>query len=250
MCTYHGKMNGFARLPVCFTSSRGVQSTHTIFCKRHAVRQTSEKTPNGLTLFTLGWPPYVNSEMVQDIFSRVGQVRVVYMCDRPGHLEGDEGSASRRGAVGYVVFSSEDEVECALKMCEVSEPVACACMEGSCGVQKWCAEYVLERRSLSSLESLVEQAVKRYELNKQVAKDNRAKTGEPDDEGWVTVTRKRKLPASRQEKKKRKKKELLNFYNFQQRETQRQRIAELRKKFEEDKRKVDQMREKRKFKPF
>ena len=243
-------MNDFERLPVCFTSRGGAQSTHTIFCKRHAVRQTSEKTPNGLTLFTLGWPPYCLSGMVQDIFSRVGQVSAVYMCDRPGHFEGGDGDSCQTGPVGYVVFNTAEEVDCALKMCGVSEAIVCTCTDGSCGTQKWCAEYLKERRSLSTLEALVEQTVMRYELNKQGAKDERTKTGEPDEEGWVTVTRKRALPASRQEKKKRKKKELLNFYNFQQRETQRQRIAELRKKFEEDKRRVEQMREKRKFKPF
>lgn len=246
-------MNGFEKLPVCFTNPGGAQSTHIIFCKRHTVRQASEKTPNGLTLFTLGWPPYSRSEMVQDLFSRVGLVSAVYMCDRPGHLEeSEQGDASQsgRGGVGYVVFSSADEVDGALKMCNVKEPVVCACNQGSCGLQKWCEEYAKERRSLSSLEALVEQVVKRYELKKKEDKDERTKTGEPDEEGWVTVTRKRALPVGRQEKKKRKKKELLNFYNFQQRETQRQRIAELRKKFEEDKRRVEQMREKRKFKPF
>lgn len=246
-------MNDFERLPVCFKSSGGAQSTHTIFCKRHAVRQTSAKTPNGLTLFTLGWPPYSNSEMVQDIFSRVGQVSAVYMCDKPGLLrDGDARDAGQggRGSVGYVVFSSADEVDGALKMCAVTEPVICTCARGSCGFQKWCADYARDRTSVSGLEALVEQTVMRYELKKREDKDERRKTGEPDDEGWVTVTRKRALPATRVEKKKRKKKELLNFYNFQQRETQRQRIAELRKKFEEDKRRVEQMKEKRKFKPF
>jgi len=52
------------------------------------------------------------------------------------------------------------------------------------------------------------------------------------------------------ERKKRRQKELLNFYQFQQRETQREAIAELRKKFEKDKQKVAELRSKRKFRPF
>jgi ribosomal RNA-processing protein 7 len=49
---------------------------------------------------------------------------------------------------------------------------------------------------------------------------------------------------------KKKKKELVNLYPWQQRETQRQQIAELRQKFEEDKRRVAEMKARRKFKPF
>jgi len=43
---------------------------------------------------------------------------------------------------------------------------------------------------------------------------------------------------------------LLNFYRFQQRETQRERIADLRRAFEEDKERVAAMRQRRRFKPF
>ena len=45
-------------------------------------------------------------------------------------------------------------------------------------------------------------------------------------------------------------KELLNFYSFQQREGQREKVAELRRKFEQDKRRVEDMKARRKFKPF
>jgi len=58
------------------------------------------------------------------------------------------------------------------------------------------------------------------------------------------------LQVTRQERKRRKKKELLNFYRFQQRETQRERIADLRRAFEEDKERVAAMRQRRRFKPF
>lgn len=101
----------------------------------------------------------------------------------------------------------------------------------------------------------------------------RKRLSEPDEEGWITVARKtprtqlvgiaictgisrhplltimQQRPA-RLEWKKRRQKELLNFYQFQQRETQREAIAELRKKFEKDKQKVAELRSKRKFRPF
>ena len=40
------------------------------------------------------------------------------------------------------------------------------------------------------------------------------------------------------------------MYPWQQREAQREQVAELRRKFEEDKQRVALMREKRKFKPY
>ena len=50
--------------------------------------------------------------------------------------------------------------------------------------------------------------------------------------------------------KKKKKTELVNFYSWQLRETQREEIARLREKYEEDKQRVADMRAKRKFKPY
>jgi len=84
---------------------------------------------------------------------------------------------------------------------------------------------------------------------------------EPDEDGFVTVTRGgRNAPASKNEaeeaKKKmlereeKKKEELTNFYRFQLREKKREEQAELMKRFEEDRKKVSAMREKRgKFVP-
>merc|ERR1719250_138392 len=74
--------------------------------------------------------------------------------------------------------------------------------------------------------------------------------GEPDEDGWVTVTRQdKKKPAAakvakeqeaergRGKKNRRKKKKLVlqNFYSHQVKEEKMDRIQELRKKFEEDK---------------
>ena len=56
--------------------------------------------------------------------------------------------------------------------------------------------------------------------------------------------------AHRESRKKRKAKELANFYQFQQRESQREAIAELRKKFNKDKERVAELRARRRFKPF
>ncbi|KAL2159133.1 hypothetical protein VTH06DRAFT_2892 [Thermothelomyces fergusii] len=84
---------------------------------------------------------------------------------------------------------------------------------------------------------------------------------EPDEDGFVTVTRGgRAAPASRTEaeeakrrmleKEEKKKKELTNFYRFQLRERKKEEQAELLKRFEEDRKKLEAMRGKKgKFVP-
>lgn len=77
-------MDGFSELLVRFTTTSGSSSTHTIYCKRHSVKSTSELTPNDQTLFTLGWPPYVDSEVIKDLYSRAGHVKEVFLQSKAG----------------------------------------------------------------------------------------------------------------------------------------------------------------------
>ena len=75
---------------------------------------------------------------------------------------------------------------------------------------------------------------------------------EPDEDGFITVTRKEKpddLPREGDGKKNRAT-ELEDFYKFQRREKRDVRMRELRERFEADKRKIERAREARKFKPF
>ena len=56
--------------------------------------------------------------------------------------------------------------------------------------------------------------------------------------------------SSRKKKKKKKAQVGLHVYPWQLRESQREQVAELRRKFEEDKKRVANMRAQRRFKPF
>ncbi|XP_048473463.1 ribosomal RNA-processing protein 7 homolog A [Rhincodon typus] len=88
-----------------------------------------------------------------------------------------------------------------------------------------------------------------------------AEEGVPDEDGWVKVTRRGRRPGIprteagnlrliQRERQKRAQRELLNFYSWQHREAKREHIAQLRRKFEEDKQKIALMRAQRKFKPY
>src|ERR1700721_705592 len=72
---------------------------------------------------------------------------------------------------------------------------------------------------------------------------------EPDEDGFITVTRREKVEEPIIEKKN-KSVNLEDFYKFQKREKRELRMGELGGKFEEDKIKVEKAKEARKFKPF
>lgn len=84
---------------------------------------------------------------------------------------------------------------------------------------------------------------------------------EPDEDGFVTVTRGGRAPPARRdeaeearkrmlEKEQRKKDEMGNFYRFQLREKKKAEQAELVKRFDEDRKRVQAMKQKRrKFRP-
>lgn len=55
---------------------------------------------------------------------------------------------------------------------------------------------------------------------------------------------------AKNQKKKKKGTELKNFYRFQIREEKMKQLDQLRKKFDEDKKKVERMKATRKFNPF
>jgi len=83
-------MEDFTALPVCFQSSSGSTSTHTIYCKEHSVKKSSELTPNGRTLFTVGWPPYAIKSCVMEVFSHAGHVQEVILQSKGGTQAEDE----------------------------------------------------------------------------------------------------------------------------------------------------------------
>ncbi|XP_072863205.1 putative ribosomal RNA-processing protein 7 homolog B [Chlorocebus sabaeus] len=90
------------------------------------------------------------------------------------------------------------------------------------------------------------------------AKAKEEEEGVPDEEGWVKVTRRGRRPVLprteaaslrvlERERRKRARKELLNFYAWQHRESKMEHLAQLRKKFQEDKQKIELGWAQRKF---
>lgn len=212
------------------------------------IRQENSKAPNHRTLFTLGWPPYCSDGCIKELFSQAGEVEFVQLQDKIGFDE--EAVATNSGfKVAYIVFDSSETADSALKLGR--KKTALLCKVGPTGLTKWCTDYVKRRTTVTSLEAQVTDFMADYDKRKEDSKKHKQGLQEPDKDGWITVTRKSPKPVQgKRHRQKKKKKELLNFYQFQLRESKRQQIAELRRKFEEDKQKVAEMKSKRKFRPY
>lgn len=125
------------------------------------------------------------------------------------------------------------------------------------GLEKWCKDYKKQYLDPDRLQKGIDKFMAEFDQKKAKEKAELERlANEPDEEGWTVVTHGKKNlgpvggRVTKRERKKRQKKELANFYTFQQRETNREHIATLRKKFEDDKKKIEQLRASRKFKPF
>ncbi|KAF7220694.1 ribosomal RNA-processing protein 7 homolog A [Nothobranchius furzeri] len=264
---------GFTVLSLQFSPDSPAQ--HSVFVKEHKVRaERSSGRPLDRTLFVLNVPPYCSREVVRELFSIFGNVSSVELRDHPGSSEGSEPKLSRffRPAekqgfkVGYIVFEKSASVAAAkshprhvpLVVSTDQRPV-------KTGVQKWIQQYSQSFIPPDKLQQSVDAFMQDYDKRKEEEEErqrNEAEKQKDDEEGWVKVTRGHKGTKARphseaanhralqREMRKKRRKELMNFYTWQHRNTQKEHIAELRKKFEEDKQRIALMRAQRKFRPY
>ncbi|XP_026201937.1 ribosomal RNA-processing protein 7 homolog A [Anabas testudineus] len=264
---------GFTVLSLQFSSDS--VSQHKLYVKEHRVRtEKSSHRPLDRTLFVLNIPPYCSVAVVKDLFSQFGSVQSVELRDHPGSFKDSEPKlskffkpAEKQGfKVGYIVFQNSTSITAAkshphdapLVVCTEQHPV-------KTGVEKWIQQYTESFVQPEKLQKLVDYFMEDYDKQKEEEAERQKKEAEQqqeDEEGWVTVSRGQKGTKARphseaanrrtlqKELKKKKRKELMNFYTWQHKNTQKEHIAELRKKFEEDKQRIALLRAQRKFKPY
>ena len=258
---------GYRSLNVCFDNSNQL-APHSLLLKRHTLRKDDSFTPTDKTLFVLNIPPYCTKRALKTILSRCGSVRAVYIQSEPGNVDQTVESIISRYhkrekqgfGVAYVVFKTPLAVEKALAMSDTEvNLISTTEAPVKTGLEKWCDSYSKGYPDTKLLQNEVDKYMEAFDRKEKEAEEaEKHLQDEPDEEGWVTVTHGGRKPAISQSKtvinsntkKQRKEKELLNFYQFQQRESHRDHIAQLRKKFEEDKKRIALMRAQRKFKPY
>ncbi|XP_067830830.1 ribosomal RNA-processing protein 7 homolog A [Heptranchias perlo] len=271
------KMAAGVRVPRGFSVIRvrfwaGSRASHHLYLKEHRVRGASDVTrPQDRTLFVLNLPPYCTKECVRRLFSQCGPVTSVELQEKPGPGTKSEaqqskffpGRSSQGFRVAYVVFKSPAGLKSAGSL-NLREPWVLSTSDHpvKTGLQKWIRDYRSNITDPGELQSDIDQFMQQHDQRvAEVEARAEEEDGVPDEEGWVKVTRRGRRPgfsrteagnlrAIQREKRKRAQKELLNFYSWQHRDSKREHIAQLRKKFEEDKQKIALMRAERKFKPY
>ncbi|ODQ52179.1 hypothetical protein SAICODRAFT_138040 [Saitoella complicata NRRL Y-17804] len=128
------------------------------------------------------------------------------------------------------------------------------------GLARYQAHHTLSYPSRALLQATADKAIELFESRENMrAVALKRMRSEPDEDGFVTVTRGSRSAPGRaadedelkeKTEEKKKKGELQDFYRFQLREKKREKMMELRRKFEEDKVRVREMREKRRFRPY
>ncbi|XP_047427739.1 ribosomal RNA-processing protein 7 homolog A [Mugil cephalus] len=264
---------GFAVLSIQFSPDSVAR--HSLYVKEHKVR--AEKTsgrPLDRTLFVLNIPPYCSEVDVKQLFSQFGDVQSVELRDHPGssHESGPRLSKFFRPAekqgfkVGYIVFKKPSSLP-AVKSHPHDVPLVISTKQHpvKTGVEKWIQQYTESFIQPEKLQQIVDSFMEDYDKRKQQEEERQkaeANQQQEDEEGWVKVTRGHKGAKARphseaanqralqKEMRKKKRKELMNFYTWQHRNTQKEHIAELRKKFEEDKQRIALLRAQRKFRPY
>ncbi|XP_038065255.1 ribosomal RNA-processing protein 7 homolog A-like [Patiria miniata] len=269
--THPSSVAGFTVLPIRFSSKS--KAGHFLYYREHRVRDEDATKPASRTLFVVNVPPYCNQECLERLFGHCGKIESVFLQEKPTssnpsdkHSKYFTSTEHTQGfQFAFVVFQKSSSIPKAKQLpSKFAEPFVLSTVDKPIptGYKKWCSQYSTARPDVGDLQKEIDEFMQEHDTSVQEEEEKaKEQEGVPDEEGWITVTRKSAKPAvarteknqrrlRAKERKKREKTELLNFYTFQMRESKREHIAELRKKFEEDKQKIAQMKAARKFKPF
>ncbi|CAN6233615.1 unnamed protein product [Urochloa humidicola] len=134
------------------------------------------------------------------------------------------------------------------------------------GMKKWILEYKQKRPGLKVLQERIDEFITAHE--EQQEKERKEREARAAADGWTVVVhhkgRKKttdtetgiavgsvSLVAMQEKMAKKKPKEVdMNFYRFQKREAHLSELAMLQSKFEQDKKRIQELRAQRKFKPY
>lgn len=227
---------------------------HQLFFKEHSIRKQEPEYPKGKTLFVLNVPPFATTTALKNVFSELcGNVLYVTFITTTGFK------------TAFVVFEKEGSLERALELSPQCTIIVNSDNNCLTGMSKWCKEYNDSISDEGALKREIENYMNEYDkkIAERIAREKAAEEEAEAGDGWVTVTGRKKrgqfAPSRKEstiskvqtkEEQRNKKKQLLNFYTFQIREAKKQNLAELRKKFELDKKRLQELKAKRTFKPF
>lgn len=245
-----------------------------IFVQEHSVKRPDADKPQGKTLFLVNIPPYVHKKELEYAFSVVGPIENIILKENVVGVTAlaeaialpstskyfNPDTQIDKFKTAYIVFKSTKSLQVALQKSEVR-------LYGGntgenalkTGIEKWKEEHINAVSDETELEAEVNSYMKAFEAREE-AERREARKPEVDADGWTTVKKgknagfeqKESVLKALEEKiaKDKKRKEFTNFYTFQIRESKQKHIYSLRRKFEQDKLKIDALKKARRFKPF
>lgn len=247
------------------------KTSHELYVKEHTDKKLDPSNlPVGKTIFIQSIPPYVHEEHLRYAYQSVGIISRVSMANRNGiiiarpHPDEQPSKYFNRLQIpdefksAYISFKTTKDMRAALDVDELKlfDKYHNALVTG---VKKWEENYLESLPKEQEISAEVEAYMKEFEETEEKEKEE-AKRPEVDDDGWQVVKKGRGAGFEKKEstlkkledkiEEGRKKKELGNFYTFQIRESKQKHIVGLRRRFEDDKRKVESMKKTRQFKPY
>lgn len=233
---------------------------HNLYIRSNDTTKRDTLRPKDRSLFVLNVPPYINQDNLKHAFEDAGEIEEIYVCEKPGDFVEPIDSKYFQPETkfsfkcAYLVFKTSRGLQNALQLTQVASGAV------KTGLAKWCEAYTDKLVKPKELKAEINKYMAAYDERKQAEADA-AKLGDaPDDDGWVTVTKKTHPVTEKKEsvlnrignkeKAKKKRKELKDFYRFQLKDSKIKQLATLRKRFEEDKKKVEILRNTRKFRPL
>lgn len=246
---------------------------HQIFIKEYSSKKAHTKLPEQRTLSILNVPPYVHENELKHAFHHIGEIEEVYIgIDLNDLPPMDDDTAEKSTSKYFNPKKSIDKFKCAWLVFKASRSLRAALKEEEVvlyanektilvtGLDKWMIEYTSQIPNEKDLEAEVNKYMNVFEEDEMKEKEDEKRV-ETDDDGWTIVKKSGKNAGFQQKESiiskiedkvasRKSKKELANFYTFQIRESKQRHIVSMRKRFESDKRKVEQMKKDRKFKPL
>ncbi|XP_006776061.1 PREDICTED: ribosomal RNA-processing protein 7 homolog A [Myotis davidii] len=239
---------GYSAVPIKFSEEQ--KASHCLYMREHRVRDGARSSwPPKRTLFVLNVPPYCTEECLARLLSPCGPVQSVELQGKPELTESPKEPRSKffhpkpvaGFQVAYVVFQKPKGVSAALALkgpllvSTESHPV-------KSGIHKWISDYTDSVLDPEALRVEVDTFMEAYD-RKMAEEEAKAKEeeGVPDEEGWVKVTRRGRRPVLPRT-------EAASLRVLER--TKMEHLAQLRKKFEEDKQRIELMRAQRKFRPY
>jgi ribosomal RNA-processing protein 7 len=269
------EVSGFTAFPVTFSATKAypTNSKHYIYVKPHDPKIPDEDAPRSLFLANI---PVTTSEIhLKHLFATQLSSGRVEFSDGPAkssqvvNIEGKTGKKRKRvtaeelegsleshalpeiwqsrlhisGAHAVVVFVDRPSMEASLKAVKKAIKLGTEVVWGK-GIEDKISPQGLQRYSIHNKLYMSAYSQMEEARSREAAKKRQL----PDEDGFVTVTKgavRREEANEVAERAKEKSKGFENFYRFQTREKLKEQQGELVRKFEEDKRRVEEMRKRR-----